>query len=283
MKSIKIKTPAKINLTLEVLGKRNDGFHEIQSIMQAINLYDFLTIKIKDDKKSTLNLSGSSSLIPYDKKNIVYKAWELFVSKTNISASMEVYIEKNIPICAGLAGGSSNGAGFLLGINKLFDDMLTIKELQDICAQLGSDLNFCLEGGCALCTGRGEQIEKLPAVEMPVILIKPKHLEISAKEAYYKYSQNPQKINNNTSKLKELLLKKKFDKTLVCNVLEEAIINDYKELQNIKRSGNNAIMSGSGPTYFVLNNYINKDSLNKDNIIIEGLNFISTGCEVCLF
>jgi len=179
---IKVKTPAKINLTLEVLDKRPDGFHNIQSIMQMINLYDYLTINIEESNSTEIKLSGTSKEIPYDKTNLVYKATKLFLDNTNINnKSINIHIEKNIPIAAGLAGGSSNAAGTLYGLNQLFNNILNTNELHELCMLLGSDLNVCLEGGCLLATGRGEKIQKLPFRENPVSTI----LEIRYKLIIY--------------------------------------------------------------------------------------------------
>ena len=122
MRKIKVKTPAKINLTLEVLNRREDGFHNIQSIMQTINLYDFLTFEVIDSNCIQVILSGNSDEIPYDEKNLVYKAALKFLKSAKIdSVKVSIYIEKNIPVSAGLAGGSTNAAGTFFALNKLFN------------------------------------------------------------------------------------------------------------------------------------------------------------------
>ena len=194
MKQIKVQCPAKINLTLKVLGKREDGFHNIESVMQTLNLFDFLTISVEKNASSEIVLSGNSLDIPYNEKNLVYKAVDLYMRETGMNNyKVSVYIEKNIPISAGLAGGSTDGAGALYGLNRLFDDFLTREQLHKLCAKLGSDLNFCLEGGKQKTLGRGEILEKLPFEEFDVSLIKPINLGISAKEAYTKFSN---KIEN---------------------------------------------------------------------------------------
>ena len=233
---IKIQCPAKINLTLKVTGKRPDGFHNIESIMQAISLFDYLTITAEPAEKFTINLSGTSDEIPYDEKNIVYKATNLFIEKTKINpCRINIYIEKNIPVAAGLAGGSTNAAGTLFGLNKLFSEPLNKQGLHELCASLGSDLNFCLEGGRQMTTGRGEILESLPFEEFYVSLIKPVNLGISAREAYTKFS------------VKEKIGQEKF-----VNDLEWAILDDYPELQTIKTLYPESVMSGSGSTYYVI-------------------------------
>ena len=190
MKQIKIQCPAKVNLTLKVTGKREDGFHNIDSTMQTINLFDFLTISVEKNNVNEIVLSGNSDEIPYNEKNLVYKAGMLFLSVSGFDGyKITVYIEKNIPVAAGLAGGSTDAAGMLYGLNKLFDECLSREQLHELCAQLGSDLNFCLEGGRQKTSGRGEILEPLPFEDFEISLIKPINLGISAKEAYTKFAE----------------------------------------------------------------------------------------------
>lgn len=230
MKLIKIQCPAKINLTLKVTGKRPDGFHNIESIMQTISLYDYLTISVEPAEKTEIILSGNSTEIPYNEKNLVYKAVELFPMQPH---RIEIYIEKNIPVAAGLAGGSTDCAGTLFGLNELFGQPLSREQLHELCAKLGSDLNFCLEGGRQMTTGRGEVLTALEFEEFKVSLIKPKNLGISAKEAYTKFSAKNGKSD--------------FE-----NDLEWAVIDDYPQLQKIKNLYPKSMMSGSGSTYFII-------------------------------
>ena len=275
--SVKIKCPAKINLTLEVVNRREDGFHNIKSIMQMIDLYDYLTITIQDSEKEEIILSGTSEAIPYNEKNLVYKAAKLYLEEAGIkNLRIEIHIEKNIPIAAGLAGGSTNAAGTFYGLNYLlkhFDN----NKLNDMCASLGSDLNVCLNGGCTLATSRGEITKKLPCINSFVTLVKPKNLGISAGEAYTKYSKKELKPQNNmTEKMIDALNTSKDISGFLYNDLEYAVFDDYQELQKIKEAYPNAIMSGSGSTYFVLNN-INNKLLNDDFEYYENLKFISDG------
>jgi len=281
MKEVKIKCPAKINLTLEIVNKRADGFHNIKSIMQLISLYDYLNISVEAAEELSIELAGNSSEIPYNEKNLVYKAAMLFFEKTNLKNNkVKIYIEKNIPIAAGLAGGSTDAAGTILGLNTIFDNILTETEMHELCALLGSDLNVCLAGGCLLATSRGEIIQKLPFVQMPVTLIKPKNLGISAKEAYTKYSQKDNKPKYNyTEKMSDALKSGKDIKEYTYNDLEYAVFDDYKELQDIKNKYPESIMSGSGSTYFILKN-IEKADLGDEYQVINGLLFIENGCSV---
>ena len=243
MQTIKIQCPAKINLNLKVTGKLEGGFHSIESIMQTINLFDYLTISVEDSDKTEIFLSGNSTEIPYDEHNLVYKAAKLYLDNTGIkNKKINIYIEKNIPIAAGLAGGSTDGAGVLYGLEKILKpspEFTSSTNSDDgfidfLCSQLGSDLNVCLHGGRILAQGRGEITTPQKFEEFNVSLIKPINLGISAKEAYTKYSQK-KKSNNN------------YD-----NDLEWAIIEDYPQLQHIKQKYPKSVMTGSGSTYFMI-------------------------------
>ena len=241
MPEIKVQCPAKINLTLKIAGKRPDGFHNIESIMQTISLYDYLSISVSPSEEFKILLSGTSDEIPYNEKNLVYKAAKLFFETATLVQCSEVniYIDKNIPVAAGLAGGSTDAAGTLYGLNKIFEEPLTRDELHKLCASLGSDLNFCLEGGTQMTTGRGEVIEQCPYKELSVSLIKPLNLGISAKEAYTKFAQKHSVSDDKRGNF--------------VNDLEWAVIDDYEELQQIKSLYPKSVMSGSGSTYYMLN------------------------------
>ena len=269
MKTIKVKCPAKINLSLKVVGKRPDGFHDIESIMQAINLYDYLTVTVEPSESFGIELSGTSDKIPYNEKNLVWKSAVLFFEKAGMEKVFKVsaFIEKNIPVEAGLAGGSTDGAGMLFALNALFDNPLTREELHELCAKLGSDLNFCLEGGRKMTTGRGEKIQNLPFEEFSVSLVKPMNFGISAKEAYTKFSAK-----------KEL---KAVGRENFVNDLEWAVIEDYSELQKIKLAYPNSVMSGSGPTYYAIGSEFSADGnfLDGNCIIINGLKSVPDGVD----
>ena len=239
MLSIKVQCPAKINLTLKVINKREDGFHNIESIMQTINLFDYLTISVEDNTESQILLSGNSTEIPYNEKNLIYKAGILYLEKTGIkNEKISVYIDKNIPVSAGLAGGSTNAAGMLYGLNKLFNEKLSETELHKLCAVLGSDLNFCLKGGCMMTKGRGEILEPSEYNHFTVNLIKPINLGISAKEAYTKFAKKISQENTGRENF--------------VNDLEWAVFEDYEELKHIKNKYPKSIMTGSGSTYYSL-------------------------------
>lgn len=253
---VKVKCPAKINLDLKVFPIDSNGYHPIKSVMQTISLFDYLTISISDG--DSIKLSGNSSEIPYNEKNICHKAAKLFLETIQKKYKVEIYIQKNIPVCAGLAGGSTDASGVLLGLNESLNKPLTKTELHKLASQLGSDLNLCLEGGRQLCTGRGEILTPQEFIEFPVTLVKPKNLQISAGVAY-----------------------KAFDdlktKSSLPNDLEFALLDKYKELQFLHSKG--LQMSGSGPTFFTLKE--NLDFNLDDNYqIIENLKTINFGVSI---
>ena len=257
MKQIKIKCPAKINLDLRVFPlDKKTGFHKIKSIMQTINLFDYITIKLQDG--NNIKLMGTSDEIPYDEKNICYKAAKLFFEKTDKTYDVDICIEKNIPVCAGLAGGSTDAAGVLYGLNKILDYPLSLNELHQLAQELGSDLNFCLEGGRKLCSGRGEILTNMPFYDFKLSLVKPKNLKISAKEAYEAFD----------------LLKKESN---MRNDLEFALLETKKYPQLEFLSSLGLQMSGSGPTYFLRDkNFDVKIDMN-DYLIINDLNSVDYG------
>ena len=248
MPKIKIQCPAKINYSLKVVGKRPDGFHNIKSVMQTISLHDYLLIDAEISNYNQINLSGTSNEIPYNEKNLVYKAAKLFLESLNTDEKykINIFIEKNIPVAAGLAGGSTDGAGTIYGLNKIFNEPFSKKELHNFCASLGSDLNFCLEGGTQMTTGRGEILTPIEYKEQKISLIKPLNLGISAKEAYTKFSKKHLEGDINRDKF--------------VNDLEWAILDDYPQLQYIKSKYPKSVMSGSGSTYFIINDEFKYDS-----------------------
>lgn len=282
MKEIKVQAPAKINLTLDVIGKRADGFHDLKSIMHAISLYDYLTFKLEDSEGLSVELDGNSDEIPYDNSNLVYKAAMKFFEATNVqSAKISVYIEKNIPVAAGLAGGSTDAAATIFALNKLFDNVLSDGKINEICASLGSDLNFCLKGGCAICTSRGEKVRPIPFLELPVSVVKPRNLKISAKEAFEEYDfQEEKKCVNSTEALTNLIVCGHFDQSLIHNDLEQPILWKYSGANNIKYNLKNSYMSGSGPIFYTFSKELDVLFDPDEFIFAENLRTIGHGVRV---
>ena len=263
-KKIKIKTPAKINLSLEIIDRLENGFHSLSSVMQTVSLYDYLTFTLTESNENQIILRGNSPKIPYDEKNIIHKVLKLYLEEANINnAKIEVDIEKNIPTEAGLAGGSTNAAGALIAINNLFENKLNNKKIHSIAAKAGSDLNFCLEGGACLLSSRGEIIdEKLPYNEFNIVILKPKDISVSTPLSYKEFSKNffEKKNPYYSTEICELF-KKDFDvnklSKFLYNDLEKPAFMMHPELLEIKEnlinSGCiNALMSGSGSSIFGL-------------------------------
>jgi len=259
MQTIKVKAPAKINLTLEVLNKREDGYHNIESIMQTVTLYDYLTISIEDSERSVIEISGNNPLIPYDKTNLAYKSAEKFLNKAGITGKkISIYIEKHIPVAAGLAGGSSDAAAVLFGLNKIFNNLLKQEIISGLASEIGADVNFCLIGGTQIATSKGDILKSIDTPHFNMIIVKPKDLFISAKEAYDKYSKLKSKPSYQPAEIMVNAIKQNSPESiaqLLHNGLEEAILPDYPKIQKIKETlieagCLNAIMSGSGPSVF---------------------------------
>lgn len=279
MKTIKVKTPAKINLTLEVMKRRPDGFHELQSIMQAISLCDYVTITAEHSSSTEITLSGTSDAIPYNEKNLAYKACALFLDKIEGDYKIHIHIEKNIPIEAGLAGGSANAAGVFYGLNKIFNNVFTVDELTELCAHIGSDVAFCLFGGTRLATSRGEVLKKVDTPELKLLLIKPKTFGISAKEAYQKFDKLKEKSKLNATFNMLMAINNKQDiGQFLANDLERAIDKDYPQISQLKEymlklGCKNALMSGSGSTVFgILDEFIDlPEGLNAECFLAESI------------
>src|SRR5574344_1703851 len=159
MNSIQLKSRAKINLSIDVLGKRQDGYHLVEMIMQTVDLFD--KIKIFSLKEDTIIVESNSSDIPLDSRNIVYKAAHLIKKQYNINKGVKINIEKNIPIAAGMAGGSSNAAAVLVGLNQLWELKLSLEELKELGLKLGADVPFCIEGNAALAENIGEKLTNI--------------------------------------------------------------------------------------------------------------------------
>ena len=250
-----IKAPAKINLFLDVIGKREDGYHEIVSVMQTVDLYD--TIKIKTRKDRVITASCDNADIPKNEKNIAYKAAELFFSLiSDKSAGCDIYIEKKIPHAAGLAGGSTDAAGVLLALNKMYGDAFSADFLAEKSAVIGADVPFCVLGGTKLTKGIGEQIFPLHAMPKCFIVISKSSEKVSTKEAYEKIDSLPVSDKPYYNMLKAL---EKSDIDSVCkegyNIFEKVVLPIRPTVARIKEIMNESgaslsLMSGSGPSVF---------------------------------
>ncbi len=177
-----IKAPAKINLSLDVLRKRDDGYHEVEMIMTMVDLADRVDLALRVDGKISVDVS--EGFVPSDERNFAYQAAALLKKRFRVRHGVHIYITKRIPVAAGLAGGSSDAAATLKGLNQLWELGLSLDELAELGAEIGSDVSFCVYGGTALATGRGERIEALPSPPpLWVVLAKPP-IGVSTKDVY---------------------------------------------------------------------------------------------------
>lgn len=253
---ITIKAPAKINLALDTLYKRKDNYHEVEMIMTTVDLADYITVTPLE--KNEIVIKSNEFTMPLNEKNLAYQAAQLFKQRFNIDKGIEIYIKKRIPVAAGLAGGSSNAAATLKALKELWKVDCTIDELAELGAQLGSDVPFCVYGGTALATGRGEIIQPIPSPpKCWVILIKPR-IGVSTKEIYEALDANQVEHLDIEGMLKCIDNK---DYQGICdrlgNSLEEVTLERYPVVAEIKNKlvqfGADAVlMSGSGPTVFAL-------------------------------
>jgi 4-diphosphocytidyl-2-C-methyl-D-erythritol kinase len=254
---ISVKAPAKINLTLDVLAKRPDGYHEVEMVMTTVDLADRVDLTLRQDGAITLDCSAS--FVPDDIRNHAYKAAVLLRERYQVRQGVHVYIDKQIPVAAGLAGGSSDAAAALRGLNQLWNLGLSLDELAAIGAEIGSDVPFCVYGGTALAKGRGEQITHLPApAPCWVILAKPP-IGVSTADVYG--NLRVQDIARHPSTERMIKAIREQDFSLMCrsmgNVLEEVTLAMHPQVRQIKelmaQSGaDGVLMSGSGPTVFAL-------------------------------
>ena len=256
MNSISLKSRAKINLSIDVIGKREDGYHIVEMIMQTIDLYD--DIKLKELEEDNIIIKSECSYIPLNEDNIVYKAAKLIKEKMDIKKGIEIFIKKNIPVAAGMAGGSSNAAAVLVGLNELWKLGLSKDELRDLGLKLGADVPFCIEGGTALAEGIGEKLTYIKGINKDVnILVCKPDIFVSTKEVYQSLDiKNIEKRPDN-----KLLIEKLKNDDIVSvsnnmvNVLEEVTSKKYSDIKVIediiaKNGAMGTMMSGSGPTVF---------------------------------
>lgn len=263
MNSIDLKSRAKVNLSIDVLGKREDGYHLVEMIMQTIDLYDKL--KITEIEENSILIKSNSLDIPLNEDNIMYKAVNLLKNQFNIEKGIEISIEKNIPVAAGMAGGSSNAAAVLVGLDKLWNLGLSENELKDIGLKLGADVPFCITGGSALAEGIGEKLTNIKGLpeDLNILVCKP-NIFVSTKEVYQSLNMDKVKRRPKNKELIDALQKEdvKFISENMVNVLEEVTSLKYSEIGQIedimiKNKALGSMMSGSGPTVFGL--FDNKD------------------------
>ncbi len=255
MKSITVKAYAKINLGLDVIKKRSDGYHDLSMIMQTLNLHD--TISIKETKFQSITIRSNLYYLPTDRRNLVYKAVELFNENHPIRSGLNISINKRIPVAAGLAGGSADAAATLRGLNKLCQAGLSLEELMKLGVKLGADVPYCLLMGTALSEGIGDILSPLsPMPDCSILLVKP-DIKESTKHVYDNLRFNEETIHPNIQAMLKALLDNNIYTLapLMENLLESVTIKEHPIIGEIKskmmeRKALTALMSGSGPTVF---------------------------------
>ena len=257
MKDISVKALAKINLGLDVVRKREDGYHEVRMVMQTIHLFDRL--EISKNTSGEITMETNLSFLPTNENNLVYKAAKLLQDEFAIKDGVHVWLHKHIPVAAGMAGGSTDAAAVLYGMNKIFDLGLTREELMERGVKIGADVPYCIMRGTALAEGIGEKLSKLPPmVKCPVLIAKPQ-ISVSTKFVYENLKLDSGMVHPDIDRLVADIREKDLYKIAadMGNVLETVTIPAYPVIADIKdhmmeHGAVNAMMSGSGPTVFGL-------------------------------
>jgi 4-diphosphocytidyl-2-C-methyl-D-erythritol kinase len=255
MKSISINAYAKINLGLDVIRKRSDGYHDVCMIMQSVELHDDLIIKTCE--KPGINIRTNSIYVPNDKRNLVYKAADLFMETNSINSGLNITLQKKIPVSAGLAGGSSDAAATLKGLNTLFQLGMSDSELMKLGIKIGADVPYCIMLGTALSEGIGDLLTPLPPMpDCYILLVKP-DISVSTKYVYENLKLTDAIIHPNITAMQEALKVSDLDALTrrMDNILQSVTVRIHPIIDEIKGKmlelgAMTAIMSGSGPTVF---------------------------------
>lgn len=270
MENIAINSYAKINLALDIIGKREDGYHEIKTIMQSIDLKDKLIIENIDKNEIIVNCNHPG--VPLDENNLVYKSWEIMKEIAKVEKGIKVTIDKNIPMGAGLAGGSSNAGAVLKGLNELWDVGLTKEELIDLGKGIGADVPFTILGGTALAEGVGEKLTSLKSFRNKHVLICNPGIEISSKYAYSILKIDDERVD--VEKIIKAMENEDLELIgkLSRNKMEDEIFKKYEIIERIKLDliNSNAkvsLMSGSGSSVFGI--FEDEESMNKAKEKVE--------------
>ncbi|QAA31414.1 4-(cytidine 5'-diphospho)-2-C-methyl-D-erythritol kinase [Clostridium manihotivorum] len=251
-----LKAYAKINIALDVVGKREDGYHLLRMIMQTVDLYDIVDVN-ENEGSEDIVITCDNPFIPTDSRNLCYKAAKLFKERYNLNSGVKINITKKIPMSAGMAGGSTDAAAVLKGMNEVFNINATEQELINLGLQIGADVPYCIKGGTALCEGIGEIIKPLRPFKNYILVIVKPPFGVSTKEVYgmldIKRIYRHPRVNNIIHEMKSGNIK--YVSENMKNVLENVTIRKHPLIKGIKESMMNlgalgALMSGSGPTVF---------------------------------
>ncbi len=257
MKQIELKALAKINLGLDVLGRRENGYHDVRMVMQSIYLYD--EVKLEKTAEQGITVVSNLSFLPTGDGNIAYKAARLLKEEFQITEGIKITLNKHIPVAAGLAGGSSNAAAVLFGMNRMFRLGLSQKELMERGVRLGADVPYCIMRGTVLAEGIGEKLSVLPAMPKCTVLIAKPPVSVSTKVVYEALDAKEITEHPDIDGIIKGLKNNSLKEVAACmgNVLEDVTIPMHPVIKQIKQEMKsagalNAMMSGSGPTVFGL-------------------------------
>lgn len=255
MDKLELKALAKINLGLDVLGRRENGYHDVRMVMQTIHLYD--DVILEKTKEPGIHLETNLSYLPVDENNIAYKAAKLLRDEFGITEGIRIRLKKYIPVAAGMAGGSTNAAAVLFGMNRMYGLGLTEQQLKDRGVKLGADVPYCIMRGTVLAEGIGEILTPLPPMPKCYVLIAKPGISVSTKIVYEKFDALKDVEHPDIDRLMLGLENGKIAEVAssMGNVLEGVTIGLYPVIENIKQvmiqeGALNAMMSGSGPTVF---------------------------------
>lgn len=262
---MRLRAMAKINLGLDVIRKREDGYHEVRMIMQTIRMYDVLNIRKKQNPG--ISLSTNLPYVPSDERNLVYKAAKLLMDEFDIKEGLSMRLSKSIPVAAGMAGGSSDAAAAFVGVNRLFRLGLSQEELMERAVRIGADVPYCIMRGTALAEGIGEKLTPLSAMPEGYVLIGKPGINVSTKTAYENLKLDAvEKRPDIDGMIQDIQNKDLYSMTeKMVNVFEPGLMEKYPVIGEIRdfmeeRGALKAMMSGSGPTVFGI--FDSKEKMN---------------------
>lgn len=257
MRELRLRALAKINLSLDVLGKREDGYHEVRMVMQTLNIFDKLNIQVTEEPG--IRIRTNLSYLPVNENNLVYKAAKMMMDEFEISEGLNIDLYKYIPVAAGMAGGSSDAAAVIFAMNKLFRLGLPLQQMMERGVKIGADVPYCLMRGTALAEGIGERLTRLPSCPQCFVLIAKPPVNVSTKFVYGNLRANEISYHPDVDGLIEAMASGDLYgmASRMGNVLESVTIPAYPVIDQIKqfmmeRGAAGAMMSGSGPTVFGL-------------------------------
>lgn len=284
MNTVSMRAYAKINLGLDVIGRLENGYHEVRMIMQSINLYD--KVSVTRNKTGRINVKTNLTFLPTGPDNLVYRAAAMLIEEFGIQDGVDIDLYKFIPVAAGMAGGSTDAAAVLKAVNKIFGLGLDDGALMERGAKLGADIPYCIMGGTALAEGIGERLTPLPKCPHFYLVIAKPGISVSTKMVYGSLRLDDTIIHPDTEGIIEAITNKDVEGIAdrLCNVLESVTVKEYPVIQDIKtemiRYGAlNSLMSGSGPTVFGIftdenkakecNEYLRKSRMVRNSYVAE--------------